>query len=76
MLSAHGQAEIVGEAGDAAVFHAGFGLEFKSRDHRAGIDLRDRAEHVELGALLGQYFREPFQLVVIDRLRTIRTLQQ
>ena len=40
-LGAQRQAEIVGEAGDAAVLDAGFGLELEGRDHRAGIDLRD-----------------------------------
>src|SRR5579864_1978967 len=31
------EAKIVRKAGDAAVLDAGFGLEFVSRDHRAGI---------------------------------------
>ncbi len=39
-LGAHGEAEVFGEAGDAAVFDAGFGLELVGGDHGAGIDLR------------------------------------
>ena len=39
-FGAHGEAEVFGEAGDAAVLDAGFGLELVGRDHGAGIDLR------------------------------------
>ena len=42
------QTEVVGEAGDAAVLDARFGLVFIRRDHRAGIDLSDLALDVEL----------------------------
>src|SRR5271163_5092071 len=45
------QAEIVAQVGDAAVFDAGFGLEFESGDDRAGIDLGDVAADVEFHAL-------------------------
>ena len=37
-FGAHGEAEVVGEAGDAGVLHAGFGLELEGGDHGAGID--------------------------------------
>src|SRR5277367_1223733 len=46
-----GEAEIVAQVGDAAVFDAGFGLEFESGDDGAGIDLRDMAADVEFHAL-------------------------
>jgi hypothetical protein len=35
----HGQAEVVGQARDARVFHAGFRLELVGGDHGTGIDL-------------------------------------
>jgi hypothetical protein len=54
MLGAHGEAEVVGEAGDARVFDAGFGLELVGGDHGAGVDLDDLAADVELGAFLDQ----------------------
>src|SRR5271154_3354097 len=46
-----GEAEVVAQVGDAAVFDAGFGLEFESGDDGAGIDLRDMAADVEFHAL-------------------------
>ena len=61
-LGAQRQAEIVAQAGDAAVLDAGFGLELEGRDHRAGIDLHDLAAHVELAALFGQHLRQVLQL--------------
>jgi hypothetical protein len=54
MLGAHGEAEVVGEAGDAAVFDAGFGLELVGGDHGAGIDLDHLAADVELGAFFDE----------------------
>ncbi len=53
-FGAHGEAEVVGEAGDAGVLDAGFGLELVGGDHRAGIDLHDLAADVELGAFFDQ----------------------
>ena len=40
-LGLHREAQVVGEAGDAAVLHAGVGLELVGRDDRAGVDLDD-----------------------------------
>ncbi len=40
-FGAESEAEIVSQAGDAGIFDAGFGLEFESSDHRAGVDLGD-----------------------------------
>jgi hypothetical protein len=57
-FGAQREAEIVGEADDAAVLDAGFGLEFEGGDDRAGIDLRDLAVHVELRILRGQHLGE------------------
>ena len=67
-LGAHGQAEIVGEAGDAAVLDAGFGLELEGGDHGAGIDLHDLAAHVELGAFFHQHAGFFAQFVFADDL--------
>jgi hypothetical protein len=50
----HGEAEVVGEAGDARVFDAGFGAELEGGDHGAGVDLHHLAVDAELGALLDQ----------------------
>ena len=50
----HGEAEVVGEAGDAGVLDAGVGAELEGGDDGAGIDLRDLAVDAELGALLDQ----------------------
>ena len=41
-LGLHRQAEVVGEAGDLAVLHAGVRLELVGRDDRARVDLDDR----------------------------------
>src|ERR1700751_1182293 len=46
-LGAEGETQIFGQAGNAAVLDARFGLEFKSGDHRAGIDLRHLPVHFE-----------------------------
>jgi len=40
-LRLESQAEVVDEIGNAAVLDAGFRLEFKRSNHRAGIDLCD-----------------------------------
>ena len=60
-----GEAEIVAQTGDAAVFDAGFGLEFESGDDRAGIDLRDVAGDIELRALLFDGAGAFFQLALV-----------
>ena len=53
-LGGHGEAEVVGETGDARVLDAGVGTELEGGDDGAGIDLRDLAIDAELGALLHQ----------------------
>ena len=53
-FSAGGKAKVFGKAGDAAVFDAGVGAEFEGSDDRAGIDLDDLADHVELRAFFHQ----------------------
>ena len=53
-FGAHGEAEVVGEAGDARVFDAGLGLELVGGDHGAGIDLHDLATDIELGAFFDE----------------------
>ncbi len=50
-LGGHGEAEVVGEAGDAGVFDAGVGAELEGGDDGAGVDLGDLAVDAELGAL-------------------------
>ena len=50
----HGEAEVVGERGDAGVFDAGVGAEFEGGDNGAGVDLGDLAVDAELGALLDE----------------------
>ena len=54
-LSAHRQAEIVTEAGHAAVLHARVWLELVGRDHGAGIDLNDLPVHLELSTFFDQF---------------------
>src|SRR3984957_20051629 len=46
-----GQTQIIAEAGDAAVFDSGFGLEFKGSDDRTRIDLRTVPTNPEFQAL-------------------------
>ena len=75
-LGAHGEAEIVGEAGDARVLDAGLGLELVGGDHGAGIDLHDLAAHVELGAFLDQHVGFFAQLVFADGLRAFAGVEQ
>ena len=65
-LRLHGQAEIVGEAGDLAVLHAGVRLELEGRDHRARVDLRHLAFDGELAALLFELSRRLHQLALVD----------
>jgi hypothetical protein len=75
-FSAHGQAEVVGQAGDARVLDAGFGLELVGGDHGAGVDLDDLAAHVEFGAFLHQHTGLFAQFVLADGLGTIAGIQQ
>src|ERR1019366_2031860 len=54
-FGSHGEAEVVGEAGDAGVFDAGVGAELECGDYGAGVDLRDLTVDAELGTLLDEY---------------------
>ena len=65
-LGLHRQAQIVGEAGDLAVLHAGVRLELVGRDDRARMDLDDRAFDRELAALLLEQARAVHQLALVD----------
>jgi hypothetical protein len=51
-LGLHREAEVVGEAGDLAVLHAGVGLELERGDDRARMDLGDLPLDRELAAFL------------------------
>ena len=62
------EAQIFGQVGDAAVFDAGFGLEFEGGDHRAGVDLHHVSKHVELFEL-GFDARRRFPSVPVRRKR-------
>ena len=53
-LGGHGEAEIVGEAGDAGDLDAGLGPELEGGDDGAGVDLSDLAVDAELGALFDE----------------------
>ena len=75
-FGAHGQAQVVGQAGDARVFDARFGLELEGGDHGAGIDLHDLAAHVELGAFFDQHLGFFAQLVFAHRLRAFARAEQ
>ena len=70
------EAQIVREAGDAAVLDAGLGLEFVSGHHRAGIDLRHVAADVELLALLLDGVRAFLEFVFVDLLAALRVGEQ
>ena len=60
------EAQIVRKAGDAAVFDAGFGLEFVGGDDRTRIDLRHVAADVEFLALLLDGVGAFLQLIFFD----------
>ncbi len=60
------EAQIIGEAGDAAVFDACFRLEFVGGDDGTGIDLRDAAADVKLLALLLDGVRAFLQFIFLD----------
>ncbi len=75
-FSAHGEAKIVVQAGDAAVLDASLGLELVGGDHGAGIDLDDLAADAELGAFLHQHAGLIAQLVLADGLRTVAGIEQ
>ncbi len=53
-LGGHGEAEVVGEAGDAGVLDAGVGAELEGGDDGAGVDLGDLAVDAELGAFFDE----------------------
>ena len=75
-LGLHGEAEVVGKPGDLAVLHAGVGLELEGRDHRAGVDLHDRAFDRELAALLFEQARRFHQLALVDLALGLRRIEQ
>ena len=75
-FSAGGEAEVFGEAGDAAVFDAGVGAEFESSDDRAGIDLDDLAEDVELRAFFHQRLGCGAQIVFTDGRGIVAAMEQ
>ena len=75
-LGLHREAEIVGEAGDFSVLHAGVRLELECRDDRTGMNLRDRAFDGELAALLLEQARAFHQLALVDLALGLRRIQQ
>jgi hypothetical protein len=60
----HRQAQIVGQAGDLRVFHAGVRLELVGRDDGAGVDLHHRPFDRELAALFLEQARAVHQLAL------------
>ena len=62
----HREAEVVGEAGDLRVLHAGIRLELEGGDDRARMDLHDAAFDRELAALLLEQPRAVHQLALVD----------
>ena len=77
MLSARKrEAEIVAEADDAAVLDAGFGFEFEGGDDGAGVDLRDLAVDFEFRVLRGQNLGDNLQLVFVDGLLLVGTVEE
>ena len=75
-LGLHRETEVVGEACDLRVFHPGLGLELEGRDHRAGMNLHDRAFDRELAALLLQQPRAVHQLALVDFAFRLRRVQE
>ena len=71
-----GEAEVVRQVGNPAVLDARFRLELERSDHRARIDLRDLAMHIELGVLRDENLRQHFQFLGIDRLLLVGAVQQ
>ncbi len=65
-LGLHRQTQVVGEAGDLRVLHAGVGLELERGHDRPGMDLRDRPLDRELAAFLFQQARAVHQLALVD----------
>ena len=75
-FGAHGEAEIVGQAGDAGVFDAGLGLELVGGDHGSGVDLDDLAADIELGAFFDQHAGLFAELVLADGLGAVAGVEQ
>ena len=75
-LGLHREAEIVGEAGDLAVLHAGVRLELVGRDDRARVNLDDRSFDRELAALLLEQPRPFHQLALVDLALGLRRVEQ
>src|SRR5581483_7358472 len=72
----HRETEIVGEARDTRIFHAGFGLELVSRDHWARVDLDDLSAHIELAAFFNEDFGLFAQFFFTDGLRTFPGMEK
>ena len=70
------EAEIVGQANNAAVLDPGFRLVLEGRDHRARINLCDLPVHVELGVTIGEHRSQQLELVFMHRLLLIGTMKQ
>ena len=75
-FGAHGKAEIVAQAGYAAVFDAGVGLEFVGGDHGAGVDLDHLAIDFELRAFLDQLAGFLAQNILADGQRLFAFMEQ
>ena len=75
-LGLHCQAEIVRQAGDPAVLHAGVRLELEGRDNRTGVDLDHRTFHRELAAFLFEQMRAVHQLALVEGLHRLRRVEQ
>src|SRR5262249_27120670 len=63
------QAQVFGQADDAAVFDARLGLKLERGYHWAGIDLRHTAFHIELVAFFFDGPRTVLQFVFVELLR-------
>ena len=75
-LGLHREAEIVGEAGDLGVLHAGVRLELERGDDRARVNLHDAALDRELAALLLEQPRAVHQLALVDLALGLRRVEQ
>ncbi len=75
-IGLHRQAEIVGQARDAAVFHAGVGLEFVGRHDRTRMNLDDRAFHGKFAALLFEQPRRIHQFAFVNLVLVLGSVEQ
>ena len=75
-LGLHREAQVVGQARDLAVLHAGFGLELECRDDGAGMNLRDLSFDGELAAFLLELPRGVHQLALVNLLLGLRGVEE